>query len=300
MGIFLAGAWLAISGKGVTAGVVIVFVQLMNYILNPISQVPLLWSNRKAAIALMEKLSDALSENVREEGREKLNGFSEKIEVKDLTYGYEPESPVLKDLDVQFDAGKSYAIVGGSGSGKSTLLNLLMGSSSNYQGEICIDGVSIKNIESESLYQLMTSVQQNVFVFNDTIRNNVTMFHEFPDKEVTLALERSGLSVFVMLCTLDYKKNDISEEKERDMSHALKKAIQSSVRKGDFYTKYNMRQYIIMLIGISQENCPMVSRRIEKAFRKCSGEKKSLQVDFYVASVGEVCESDGVIVDRRT
>ena len=197
MGIFLAGAWLAISGKGVTAGVVIVFVQLMNYILNPISQVPLLWSNRKAAIALMEKLSDALSENVREEGREKLNGFSEKIEVKDLTYGYEPESHVLKDLNVQFDAGKSYAIVGGSGSGKSTLLNLLMGSSSNYQGEICIDGVSIKNIESESLYQLMTSVQQNVFVFNDTIRNNVTMFHEFPDKEVTLALERSGLSEFI-------------------------------------------------------------------------------------------------------
>lgn len=197
MGIFLAGAWLAISGKGVTAGVVIVFVQLMNYILNPISQVPLLWSNRKAAIALMEKLSDALSENVREEGREKLNGFSEKIEVKDLTYGYEPESHVLKDLDVQFDAGKSYAIVGGSGSGKSTLLNLLMGSSSNYQGEICIDSVSIKNIESESLYQLMTSVQQNVFVFNDTIRNNVTMFHEFPDKEVTLALERSGLSEFI-------------------------------------------------------------------------------------------------------
>ena len=197
MGIFLAGAWLAISSKGVTAGVVIVFVQLMNYILNPISQVPLLWSNRKAAIALMEKLSDALSENVREEGREKLNGFSEKIEVKDLTYGYEPESHVLKDLDVQFDAGKSYAIVGGSGSGKSTLLNLLMGSSSNYQGEICIDGVSIKNIESESLYQLMTSVQQNVFVFNDTIRNNVTMFHEFPDKEVTLALERSGLSELI-------------------------------------------------------------------------------------------------------
>ena len=197
MGIFLAGAWLAISNKGVTAGVVIVFVQLMNYILNPISQVPLLWSNRKAAIALMEKLSDALSENVREEGREKLNVFSEKIEVKDLTYGYEPESPVLKDLDVQFDAGKSYAIVGGSGSGKLTLLNLLMGSSSNYQGEICIDSVSIKNIESESLYQLMTSVQQNVFVFNDTIRNNVTMFHEFSDKEVTLALERSGLSEFI-------------------------------------------------------------------------------------------------------
>ena len=98
---------------------------------------------------------------------------------------------------MQLDAGKSYAIVGGSGSGKSTLLNLLMGSSSDYQGEICIDGVSIKNIESESLYRLMTSVQQNVFVINDTIRNNVTMFHDFTDDEVTLALKCSGLSEFI-------------------------------------------------------------------------------------------------------
>ena len=143
------------------------------------------------------ELFDALSENVREEGKETLTDFSDKIEIKDLTYGYEPENPVLNDLSVQLDAGKSYAIVGGSGSGKSTLLNLLMGSSSDYQGEICIDGVSIKNIESESLYQLITSVQQNVFVFNDTIRNNVTMFHDFSDDEVTLALKRSGLSEFI-------------------------------------------------------------------------------------------------------
>lgn len=113
-------------------------------------------------------------------------------------------------------------------------------------------------------------------------------------------MERSGLSVFVMLCTLDYKKNDVPGEREREMSDALKNAIQSSVRKGDFYTRYNMRQYIIMLIGISQENCSMVSKRIAKAFHKYAKEKKSPQVDFYVASVGEVCDTDGRIIDRRT
>ena len=123
------------------------------------------------------------------------------MKLEDVTYTYSPgtayEMHALEHINLEIPNGQFVGIIGHTGSGKSTLLNLLMGSSSNYQGEICIDGVSIKNIESESLYQLMTSVQQNVFVFNDTIRNNVTMFHEFPDKEVTLALERSGLSEFI-------------------------------------------------------------------------------------------------------
>lgn len=113
-------------------------------------------------------------------------------------------------------------------------------------------------------------------------------------------MERSGLSVFVMLCTLDYAKDFVSDEEEKEMSEVLKEAIQSSVRKGDFYTRYNVRQYIVMLIGISQENCPIVTKRIDKAFRRLNGGKKSLQVDFYVASVGEVCDTEATDNDRRT
>ena len=113
-------------------------------------------------------------------------------------------------------------------------------------------------------------------------------------------MERSGLSVFVMLCTLDYAKDSVSDEEEKEMSEVLKEAIQSSVRKGDFYTRYNVRQYIVMLIGISQENCPIVTKRIDKAFRRLNGGKKSPQVDFYVASVGEVCDTEATDNDRRT
>lgn len=113
-------------------------------------------------------------------------------------------------------------------------------------------------------------------------------------------MERSGLSVFVMLCTLDYGKKSVTDEEEKEMSEVLKEAIQSSIRKGDFYTRYNVRQYIVMLIGISQENCPIVSKRVEKTFDKLSGGKKSPQVDFYVASVGEVCDTEDMINDRRT
>ena len=116
----------------------------------------------------------------------------------------------------------------------------------------------------------------------------VDIYHVF-----SRMVERSGLSVFVMLCTLDYKADHVSEEKEREKSELLRQAIQSSIRKGDFYTRYNVRQYIVMLIEISQENCPSVSKRIAKKFNKLSGDKKFTQVDFYVASIGEMCEMEG-------
>ena len=88
----------------------------------------------------------------------------------------------------------------------------------------------------------------------------VDIYHVF-----SRMVERSG---FVMLCTLDYKADHVSEEKEREKSELLRQAIQSSIRKGDFYTRYNVRQYIVMLIEISQENCPIVSKRIAKKFNK--------------------------------
>lgn len=116
----------------------------------------------------------------------------------------------------------------------------------------------------------------------------VDIYHVF-----SRMVERSGLSVFVMLCTLDYKADHVSEEKEREKSELLRQAIQLSIRKGDFYTRYNVRQYIVMLIEISQENCPIVSKRIAKKFNKLSGDKKFTQVDFYVASIGEMCEMEG-------
>lgn len=103
-----------------------------------------------------------------------------------------------------FDAGKKYAIVGASGSGKSTLLNLLMASHGNYSGKICYDGHEVKKISSESLYDIVSMIQQNVFVFNASIRNNITMFREFPTAEVDRAIELSGLSTLIAERGEDY------------------------------------------------------------------------------------------------
>lgn len=194
LGTFLVGAFLALSGRGITPGILIVFLDLTANVINPIRELPEQLASRKAAVALIDKLADSLEENVRDEGSPIPNQLKRGIDVRNVSFGYESDSDILHNINATFDAGKKYAIVGASGSGKSTLLNLLMASHGNYSGQICYDGHEVKGINSESLYDIVSMIQQNVFVFNASIRDNITMFHEFPKAEVDRAIELSGLS----------------------------------------------------------------------------------------------------------
>lgn len=203
-GVFIAGAYLALAGKGITAGVVIAFVQLMNYVISPIGQVPGILANQRACRALIEKLAGLLDSNVRDEGESIPHQLADRIEVQDLTFCYDGQTPVLNNLNIRFEAGKSYALVGASGSGKSTLLQLLMAAHDGYQGNICIDGTPLRQISCESLYELISMIQQNVFVFNASIRDNITMFQDFPEQEIDRAIRLSGLHRLTETRGMDY------------------------------------------------------------------------------------------------
>ncbi|MGB4587710.1 MAG: ABC transporter ATP-binding protein [Clostridiaceae bacterium] len=192
-GVFLFGAYLAIQNQAITAGVVIIFVQLMNFVISPIGEVPQILANRKASLALVDKLALSLSEHVERNGISVGQTLNKAIELEHVSFGYEEEQTVLKDISIQFEVGKSYALVGGSGSGKSTLLNLLMGSYFNYQGEIQYDGQELKQINLDSLYDLVSIIQQNVFVFDSNIQNNITMFKEFDQERIKHAIDQAGL-----------------------------------------------------------------------------------------------------------
>ncbi len=204
MGVFFVGAWMALSGRGVTAGVVLAFVQLLNFVITPIGEIPKILAGRKAACALIDKLADALSQNVRQEGDAVSPALKDSITLKDISFSYEEGKPVLWNVDFTFEAGKSYALVGSSGSGKSTILNLLMASRSDYAGQILYDGKELREISSESLYEMVSVIQQNVFIFNASIRDNITMFSQFSEEEVDRAIELSGLAALVAQRGEDY------------------------------------------------------------------------------------------------
>lgn len=204
LGVFLVGAWLSLSGRGVTAGTVLLFVQLLNYVLNPIGAIPTYLARRKAAKALIEKLANALEENVREDGINEKHTLNIGIHLSDVSFGYEEGKSILHDLNYDFDAGKHYAIVGASGSGKSTLLNLLMGSHSDYTGEITYDDMELRSIGGESLYGMVSLIQQNVFIFNASICDNVTMFADFRNEEVERAIAMSGLNELIVQRGAEY------------------------------------------------------------------------------------------------
>lgn len=203
-GVFLIGAYLALSGSGLSAGSVLVFVQLLNFVINPIGTIPQALAEIKASRMLVSKIADALEDHVRDEGAEIKTDLLSEISVRDLSFGYEAEKPVLQNVNFNFEVGKSYAIVGTSGSGKSTLLNLLMAAHPGYSGSICYDGTELRSINSESLYEMISVVQQNVFIFNASIRDNITMFSEFPKEEVDRAIALSGLSALVAERGEDY------------------------------------------------------------------------------------------------
>ena len=197
LGVFLIGSYFALSGYGLTPGVVIIFVNLMNFMISPIAELPGLLASRKAARGLIDKLATALESNPVSEGTSELTHLASGIRLENVSFGYDDSKEVLHGISAFFDAGKAYAVVGASGSGKSTMLNLLTAAAGNYRGNILIDDTELGSIASESLYELISVIQQNVFIFNASIRDNVTMFRSFPEQEIEDAISHAHLNALI-------------------------------------------------------------------------------------------------------
>lgn len=240
LGVFIAGVYLSMKGGSMTPGAVVLFVNLMNFIISPIAELPGLLACRKAALGLVDKLAVALERSSSREGSETLNKLENGIRLENVSFAYEPGKTVLHGINAEFEAGRAYALVGGSGSGKSTLLNLLMAAETNYSGHILADGIELSDISTESLYGTMAAIQQNVFVFNASIKDNVSMFRDFPKTEMDEAIARAHLGALIRERGEDYlcgeKGSGLSGGEKQRISIARSLLKKSSVLLADEVT----------------------------------------------------------------
>ena len=202
-GVFFIGAYISITTGDIAPSVILLFVQLMNYIINPLMQIPSSLSKRLACKPLFIKISEIIqieSDNNLGVEIEEIN----EITVSNLKFMYD-DKVILKEINYTFEKNKSYAIVGTSGSGKTTLINLLLGKYNNYSGDIYYNNADLKAISLDSLFEIASFVEQNVFVFDDSIINNITMYSNIDAELLKEAINKSGLAKLIHEKGSDYR-----------------------------------------------------------------------------------------------
>ena len=193
---FGGGMYLVFNGY-TTIGSVTAIVQLVNFVVMPLNEIGMGMSKFREGQATLDafEVKDVIELQT---GKTK-EYFDDVISFSNIDFSYpNTEEKIFNHLSLKIQKGEKIAIVGMSGSGKSTLLNLLLRFYDVTSGHISIDNKDLQAISAESLYNLMTIVQQDVYIFDDTLRANITLNQSFTDEEIKQAVQQSGLESYVL------------------------------------------------------------------------------------------------------
>ncbi len=192
---FIAGS-MAVRGD-ISVGTLVMFISLFGYFSGCMTLyaqcLPMLLGN-KDTIKLTMGLVDGKNTEFTGTGDA---SFEKGIQVKNLSFSYKEDIPVLQGVDFSLKKNEKVALIGPSGCGKSTLIKLLTGCYACYSGEICYDGTELRDISPDRLRKLVTVIHQNTFIFNDTIRFNICLGENFTDEALKRALSLSGVDRFL-------------------------------------------------------------------------------------------------------
>ena len=193
---FGGGMYLVFNGY-TTIGSVTAIVQLVNFVVMPLNEIGMGMSKFREGQATLNAFE--LKDVTGLQTGETKEYFDDVISFSNIDFSYpNTEEKIFNNLSLKIQKGEKIAIVGTSGSGKSTLLNLLLSFYDVTSGHISIDNQDIQAISAESLYNLMTIVQQDVYIFDDTLRANITLNQSFADEEINQAVQQSGLESYVL------------------------------------------------------------------------------------------------------
>ena len=176
--IILVFGGMLVQGGSLTAAGFIAFIAAFSQITRPIRAFIDQFASVNQGVAAGERIFsilDTQSTVCDKEDAIDFNGFSEGVEFRNISFSYEPSREVLHDISFDIKKGQTVALVGPSGGGKSTLGELMERFYDPQQGDILIDGVSIRDYKQESLRAHMSLVSQDTILFNDTIANNIAL-----------------------------------------------------------------------------------------------------------------------------
>ncbi|SHH90107.1 ATP-binding cassette, subfamily C [Clostridium collagenovorans DSM 3089] len=186
------GTYLVIKGKA-TAGILIASIQLMDIISMAVLDFTYEVIDLKSVKLINKKIIEIVEEDTpSEEGIEKLD-FNKEIKFEDVSFAYEEDREVLKNINFSMKKGEKYAIVGQSGSGKSTLLSLLLRYYTEYKGNIYVDGVEVRELKLSNVSKLISAIHQDIFIFDSDIKDNICLFNFYEEEDIRKAIELSGL-----------------------------------------------------------------------------------------------------------
>lgn len=193
-----------------TKGDILAFIMFISMLFNPLRQIADKFNELQMGMISARRVFDIIDiqDQVQKDGTELVAKMSGQIGFKNVTFGYNEDEMVLKNISFEIRPGETVAIVGSTGAGKSTIINLINRFYEVNQGTIEIDGKDIRNFKLESLRKHIAVVLQDVFLFADTIYNNITLNnHEISREHVILAAKKIGVHNFIESLPQGYDYN---------------------------------------------------------------------------------------------
>ena len=192
----LATGFMVMNGSA-TIGVLVLFTHLSGTFGGGIGMLMQLWPFMQSIKPVMAKITAITDYDDKSFTGSTPPAFNEKLEIKNLDFRYNEEMPVINQMNLTIRKNEKIALIGPSGCGKTTLMKLLSGEYAGYSGEIMYDGVDLKDIAVAELYKLITIIQQNIYIFNESIRFNICLDEDFSDADLERALRLSGVEKFL-------------------------------------------------------------------------------------------------------
>jgi len=189
-----------IGGGVITLGIITMFIELTQMLYRPLRQIADKFNTLQMGMVAANRVFGILDtqSHISDEGTIELDHVNGLIEFKDVRFGYLENEEVIKGISFTVNSGETIAIVGATGAGKSTIINLLNRFYEINSGSILIDNIAINEYRLHSLRRHIAVVLQDVFLFADTILNNITLNNpDISEAEVIMAAKAIGVNKFI-------------------------------------------------------------------------------------------------------